>query len=140
MGKIDYYRNLAGFNILMVENGSFICDSLADVFRSLDCSVVVTDTALNGIKCVSNDCFDIIISDMALPGKDGREFFKCVFPISPHSLKILIVNYGDIDPLVTALDYEVDEIVHKPFPDTELLDRIVTNFNEYHRERPKRSI
>ena len=140
MGKIDYYRNLAGFNILIVENGSFICDSLSDVFRSLDCTVVVTDTALSGLKCVSDDCFDIIISDMALPGKDGREFFKCVFPISPHSLKILIVGYGDMDPMITALDYGVDEIIEKPFPVTELLDRIVANFNEYHREQPKRSI
>lgn len=139
MGKIDYYRNLAGFNILMVENGAFICDSLADVFRSLDCSVVVTDTTIDAIQCLSNDCFDIVISDMALTGTDGLEFFKCVFPISPHSLKILLVGYGEIDPFTTALEFGVDEIIEKPFPVTELLDRIVNKFNEYYCQQPKQS-
>ncbi len=140
MGKIDYYRNLAGFNILMVENGIFICDTLAAVFRSLDCSVVVADSALNGIECLNTDSFDIVISDMALPGMDGLEFFKYVLSLCPQSLKILIVGYGDIDPLSAALSAGVDEIVEKPFPVTELLDRIVTNFNEYICQQPKRSI
>jgi DNA-binding NtrC family response regulator len=136
MGKIDYYRNLAGFNVLLMENGSFICDTLSSVFNSLDCTVSVADSALHGIKCLNNDSFDIVISDMALPGMDGLEFFKYVMSLCPQSLKILIVGYGDIDPLSAALGAGVDEIVEKPFPITNLLDRILFHFNEYHQRQP----
>ena len=110
MGKIDYYRNLAGFNILMVENGTFIGDTLAGVFRSLDCSVVVADSVLNGIKYLDSDSFDIIISDMALPGMDRLEFFKYFLSLCPQSLKILIVNRGDIAPLCSTLRTGVDDV------------------------------
>ena len=137
MGKIDNYRNLVGFNILMVENGFFISDTLASVFRSLDCNVVVADSALNGIECLNTDSFDIVISDMALPGMDGLEFFKYVFSLCPQSLKILVVGYGDIDPMSAALNAGVDEIFEKPFPVTKLLDRIVTKYNEYICHQPK---
>ena len=131
MTKIDYYRNLAGFNILVVENGTFICDSLVTVFRSLDCSVVVTDSVLHGIRCLNSDSYDIIVSDMTLPARVGLESFNNFLSLCPQSLKILIVDKGDIDPKISTLDTGVDEIVEKPFPVTQLLDRIVSNFNEY---------
>ena len=140
MGKIDYYRNLAGFNILLMENGTFISDTLVSVFKSLDCRLVVANSALNGIKCLNEDCFDIVISDMALPGMDGLEFFKYVVSLCPQTLTVLIVGYGDIDPLSAAHGAGVDEIVEKPFPVTDLLDRIVGHFNEYVCKRPKNSI
>ena len=131
MRKIDYYRNLAGFNILVVENDTFICDALVNVFRSLDCSVVVTDSVLHGIKCLNSDNYDIIISDMALPTAVGLEFFNYFLSLCPQALKILIAGKGEIDPLKTTPGPRVDEIVEKPFPVNKLLDRIVTNFNEY---------
>jgi DNA-binding response OmpR family regulator len=52
--------------------------------------------------------------------------------VNPNSLKILIVDYGDIDPLTATLESGVDEIVEKPFPVTDLLDRIVTFPNRKH--------
>jgi PleD family two-component response regulator len=58
----------------------------------------------------------------------------------PRSLVILIVGYADIDPLSAALSAGVDEIVYKPFPETEPLDRIATNFKEFIGQQPKRSI
>ena len=112
-------------------SGTFIGDTLAGVFRSLDCSVVVTDSVLNGIKCLNDDSFDIIISDMVLSGMVTSEFFKYFLSLCPQSLKIIVAGRGDTDPLLASLGAGMDEIVEKPFPVTTLLDRIVSNFNEY---------
>ena len=93
--------------------------------------MAVSDSVRHGIKCLNSDNYDIIISDMALPTAVALEFFNYFLSLCPQSLKILIADKVEIDPLKATPGPRVDEIVEKPFPVRKLLDRIVFNFNEY---------
>ena len=69
--------------------------------------------------------FDVIISDFSLPGIDGFEFLKIANRYCPESIKIMVVGYGDVDPMSKVFKYGIDDVIEKPFPYESLL---YTNF------------
>ena len=128
MRKLEYYRLLAELKILLIEPDLFLRDALQKAFGNIGCLVDVTESAEKGLEILDNDIFDIIITDIDLPGIDGLEFFNQAGSKCQRALKVVIAGYGDIDPVSTACEFGIDQIFEKPFALTTVLDALTGHF------------
>ncbi|MFO7843519.1 MAG: response regulator [Bacteroidales bacterium] len=85
-------------------------------------------TALSGeeaLDIVKEKKLDIIISDQAMPGMTGVEFFEEVLEINPAPNRILLTAYSDIKALADAVNKaKIYQYVNKPW-DYEKLKTII---------------
>lgn len=77
----------------------------------------VTDVA-NGVEAIEllkQHHFDLVITDMKMPGKSGTEVLKAVRAISSETIVILITAYATIDSAVEIMKLGADDYIVKPF-------------------------
>ena len=112
---MNYFNILKPLKTLLVDDDEFIRDSLSMAFTNKGCFLETAVNAEEGMQALQKERFDIIISDLRLPGKDGLEFFKSVRTSQPHSLCVLITAYRDklISSQVSAMG--IHDFIEKPF-------------------------
>jgi two-component system, NtrC family, response regulator len=80
-------------------------------------------TACDGveaIKCLRARAFDVVITDLSMPGKDGIEVLKAARERAPETQVILITAYGTIETAVEAMRIGAYDFITKPFQLAEL--------------------
>jgi DNA-binding NtrC family response regulator len=112
---MNYFNELKEFKTLLVDDDELIRDSLSIVFNNKGCFICTAETAEEGLQALQKDRFDIIISDLRLPGKDGLQFFGSARHTQPHALCVLITAYGDTHVASDASAMGIDEFIEKPF-------------------------
>jgi PAS domain S-box-containing protein len=73
---------------------------------------------------LSNDRFDLIITDLVMPGIDGLELLKSVKTNYPETRVILLTGYGKMGAVIEATRAGADDFLLKPCDIDELLLRI----------------
>jgi len=111
-------------NILVVEDTKELSDFLAS---SLKKEGFVVDVAYDGTsgsyKAAMND-YDLMILDIGLPGKDGREICREVRVLGKGVPIIMLSAEGEVETKVDLLNAGADDFVTKPFSYDELSARI----------------
>ena len=114
-------KNMNSFNYLkkaktlLVDDDELIRDSLNMVFDSKGCFIKTAETAEEGLQALQEEKYDIIISDLRLPGVDGLRFLKFASLIQPEIVKVLITAYKDDRVYSEAQRIGVSEFIEKPF-------------------------
>lgn len=75
----------------------------------------------DGIATLEREAFDLVITDMRLPGFDGLSVLKRVKTLSPSTGVIIITAYAEIKTAVQAIKEGAFDYVSKPFSNDELL-------------------
>jgi DNA-binding NtrC family response regulator len=83
-------------NVLFVDDEPSILRAYERQFRKRF-QVTTMERPEDGLVAVRRECFGIIVSDMRMPGMDGREFLTQAHEISPNSSKILLSG----NPMIT---------------------------------------
>jgi DNA-binding NtrC family response regulator len=112
---MNYFNELKKARMLLVDDDEFIRDSLSLVFRKKGCCMQAAETAEEGLEALKTDRFDIIISDLRLPGKGGLEFLKAVRNAQPDTLCVLITAYRDMHVASQASAMGIHDFIEKPF-------------------------
>lgn len=112
---------LAGMKVLLIENDLYIRDALKRALLDEGCALASAYSGAGGISLLKENAFDIIISDFNLPGIDGFEFLKIANSYCPKSIKIMVVAYGDVDPMSKVFQHGINDVIEKPFPFESLL-------------------
>lgn len=74
-----------------------------------------------GIATIEREAFDLVITDMRLPGFDGLSVLKRVKALSPSTGVIIITAYAEVKTAVQAIKEGAFDYVSKPFSNDELL-------------------
>ena len=101
--------------VLLVDDDEFIRNSLELAFKTKGCALQVADSAEAGLQAIKDEQFDIIISDLRLPGINGLEFLKLTSITQPTAIRFLITAYRDDHIFSEALRLGVNEFIEKPF-------------------------
>ena len=101
--------------MLLVDDDELIRESLSMVFATKGCFIKTVETAEEGLRVLEEEKFDIIVSDLRLPGIDGLRFLRFASLIQPDPVKLLITAYKDDRVLSEALRIGVNEFIQKPF-------------------------
>lgn len=68
-----------------------------------------------GLELLSRDIFDLIITDIKMPGVDGFTVLRKAQDISPGTPVIMITAFGTTESAIEAMKLGAYDYVHKPF-------------------------
>ncbi|MCP5003333.1 MAG: sigma-54-dependent Fis family transcriptional regulator [Planctomycetes bacterium] len=110
--------------VLIVDDEKLMRVSLETQLKKEGFFVKSMKTAGDALKYFSNEEYDIVVSDLRLPGFDGIEFLKEIKNISQKTIVIIMTAYGTIESAVTAMREGAFDYICKPFTTDELIIRL----------------
>jgi len=106
-------------SILIVEDTESLRKVLCSVLSSEGYQVTGTSSAEEGLECLAEHDFTLILSDLKLPNKSGLDFLKESKEINKLIPVVVMTAYGSIDIAVEAMKLGASDFITKPFdPDT----------------------
>jgi len=105
-------------SLLIVEDEETLRESLKRLFSKEGYRVETAPSAEEALKLIDEENFDVIISDIILPGMDGIEMLTRIRDIQPDQIFIVVTAYASLDTAVKALrigayDYIIKPIIHE---------------------------
>lgn len=85
---------------------------------------------LDAEKSVSNTHYDVILTDIRMPGMDGISFLKNIKQKNPNQAVIVMTAFGTIETAIDAMKQGAYDYLQKPFGVEELLlklDRLMNH-------------
>jgi PAS domain S-box-containing protein len=108
-------RSKAKGHILVIDDEQDVTEVLSSQLTRDGHSVVVCSDAQSGLARFENEEFDLVVTDLGMPGVSGWEVARLVKLRRPGTPVIMVTGWGDrIDP-VEAEGRGVDHLVAKPF-------------------------
>jgi putative nucleotidyltransferase with HDIG domain len=111
---------------LVVDDEQAICDILCEKLESEAYECRSCLSAEEGLALVHRERFDIILSDLRMPGMSGLEFLKRSRAECPYAAFILITGEDDVRVGVEAMKNGASDYVVKPFKLDEVLRRVAS--------------
>src|SRR6202008_1277302 len=108
-------------HILVVDDEKSICELLEITFRKEGHRVEVAHSVEAARRKLESQVFDIIISDIRMPGAGGVELLKFAKEIAPGSFFLLITGVPTVETAIAAINAGADRYVIK---DHELVDQL----------------
>jgi PAS domain S-box-containing protein len=113
--------------ILLVDDEEVIRLSFKRELRDFY-DVTLASSYTEALAFLSEKQFDLLITDLVMPGLNGLELLKNVKMHSPEMYVIIITAYGEIGAVIEALRAGADDFLLKPCDVEELLLRIDKTF------------
>jgi DNA-binding response OmpR family regulator len=102
-------------HVLVVDDDPVITDLLGIHLERQGYTVKVASSAVDGEKFIVEDQYQLVVSDIEMPGLDGIEFLKRIREKQPGVGVIIMTAFPDNHPRTTALRAGADGYVRKPF-------------------------
>jgi HD-like signal output (HDOD) protein len=119
--------------ILFVDDEPNILDGLRRMLRSLrnDFELHFSENANAALEEMSNYSFDVVVSDMRMPGMDGAQLLAEVQRRYPHAIRIMLTGQADDESTLRTVGV-VHQFLAKPC-DPERLKGILLRASALHR-------
>ncbi len=108
--------------ILLVEDDTNIATGLQKVMRANGYDVTALSRGDTGLERALAEPFDVVVTDLKLPGLDGLELVRQLHQAKPKLPIILITAHGTTEIAIEATKWGAFDYVPKPFEVEELLD------------------
>src|SRR5437899_10784271 len=95
--------------------------SIADALKAEGCQVKVAATGLEGVDLIRKEPFEIVITDLRLPGMDGLQILQACKEVLPKTGVIVISAHGSVDTAVEVINMGANDDSSKPFYMSEFL-------------------
>ena len=110
--------------ILIIDDEARVAESLQRLLEE-QYEVEITKTAEEGIARARANDFDVVITDLQMPGQSGFEVITSLHPVRPHVPIILITGHHTTDTAIEAIKLGAYDYVLKPITNPpEFLDLI----------------
>src|SRR5262245_17235152 len=101
--------NASRETILVVDDEAHVQALIKSILETEDYKVEAAPSGEEGLERLGKAWFDLIISDLKLPGMDGLEFIKRAKEMSPTIPCIMVTGYGTIPSAVAAMKEGANE-------------------------------
>jgi two-component system response regulator PilR (NtrC family) len=108
-------------HILVVDDERSICELLEITFRKEGHRVEVAHTVDAAKRKLESQIFDIVISDIRMPGGGGVDLLRLVKEIAPSCFFLLITGVPTVETAIAAINAGADRYVIK---DHDLVDQL----------------
>ena len=106
--------------VLIVDDQINTCKSLQAILKKSGYPSDYTLSAEEALKRVHGEHFDILITDIRMPGMDGMQLLEELKKVQPHIVVIMITGYATIKSAVEAIKKGAYDYLPKPFTPDEV--------------------
>ncbi len=119
-------RILAGMHVLVIEDEEKVASALREGLKRERYAVTIAATGEEGFFLLNANSYDIVILDLALPGRDGLDILRTMREKHIDVPVLILTARGSVSNRVEGLEAGADDYLVKPFAFPELLARIHT--------------
>ncbi len=110
--------------ILLVEDDESLAASLRRALEVTGYAVQAADGADQGLATVQKEDFDVVVTDLQMPGSSGLKVLETLHTTRPRLPVILMTAHHTAEVAITATMLGAYEYLVKPFKTPELLDLV----------------
>ena len=110
--------------VLVVDDDPGVRDSMSRTLAQAGYTVRTAETGEAAFELARDGAFDVILSDMRMPGISGIEVLRKLRDVRVDSAFIVMTGFGTVDTAVEAMKLGAVDFVQKPFFRDELLMRV----------------
>lgn len=115
---------ISNSRILVVDDAREILQFLKRLLKKYGFYVETASSGIEAINRVSKQEFDIVVTDLSMPGMDGVELLARLKELHPHLTIIMMTAYGTVKTAVQAIKEGAYDFIEKPFDPKEFLNLI----------------
>lgn len=123
---------MSGERILVVDDEAGLREMLSIALDDEGFKVRCAASATEAMPSVEEGVYDLIISDIRMPGMDGIEFLSRIKQANAQAIVVMITAHGSMETAVQAMREGAYDYITKPFK-VEKLKRVIANALENRR-------
>lgn len=101
--------------VLAIDDQPVILDLISAMCRSLGYNVLTASSGEEGLKLVSQTAFDIVLTDLAMPGMSGLEVARRIRRLHPQTPIVLVTGW-EVNIAQGELEAAgIRQVLYKPF-------------------------
>lgn len=128
-------------SILVIDDEPLMQDALEVSLRSEGYRVATAGSGEEALTRIEAQEFDVIVSDLFLPGLDGLEVLERSRTLNPRARVILITAYATLETAIAAFRQGACDYLQKPFALEDLTVRVQRVLRgRQDEDRPERSV
>src|SRR3954466_13718877 len=108
-------------HLLLVEDETPLRQAVAEQLNDRGYRVQQAESGEAALAHLADFAFDIIVTDLRLPGIDGSAVIEAAVARYPHIIAIVVTGFGTVKDAVEAIKRGARDFVSKPFQIDELL-------------------
>ncbi len=105
----------ASARVLLIDDEPFVRETLEEILRLQQHDVVVADDGISGLARFREGAFDLVMTDLAMPGMSGWQVAQAVKAARPQVPVVLVTGWGVEVQADDLKKHGVDRVLTKPF-------------------------
>ncbi len=108
-------------SILIVDDEEIMRDVMTTLFEAEGYHVTTSESGEKGLERVREECFDLVLLDLMMPGVGGLAALKEMLEIDSDMVVVMITAFASIENAVAATKLGAFDFITKPFKNEEML-------------------
>jgi len=101
--------------ILVVEDEDSMREVLTMLLENEGYMVQAASSGTEGLSRLDEDIYDLVITDIKMPGASGFDILKKTREVAPETLVIMITAFGTVEGGIEAMKRGAYDYINKPF-------------------------
>ncbi|HEV2081015.1 MAG TPA: sigma-54 dependent transcriptional regulator [Brevundimonas sp.] len=110
--------------VALVEDDEAFRAALAERLTLADFEVAAFPSAETALKAIGADFDGVVVSDLRMPGMDGRQLAARLSALDPDLPVVLMTGHGDVADAVEAMKRGAYDFLTKPFASERLIETL----------------
>jgi CheY-like chemotaxis protein len=116
-----------GARVLVIDDEPVVRETLGEMLRQQGHHVVAVDDGASGLARFRAEPFDLVMTDLAMPGMSGWQVAQAVKAARPHVPVVVVTGWGVELSQAELRAHGVDRVLGKPFEYDDVRD-VVASF------------
>jgi len=111
-------------SILVADDETAVRESIAEVLRDEGYQVTAVPDGAAAISALDREEFDLVLSDLRMPGADGLTILRRAREVAPQTLVLLMTAHATVETAIEALQRGAQDYLLKPLIFDDVLHKI----------------
>jgi two-component system, NtrC family, C4-dicarboxylate transport response regulator DctD len=117
------FRSLS--KVVLAEDDDAFRNALVERLALAGLDISAHSGAEAALKTLRPDFEGVVVTDLRMPGMDGRQLARRLFELDPHLPVVMITGHGDVSEAVEAMKLGVYDFITKPFAPERLVETLM---------------
>jgi len=131
-------RTIPNKRILVVDDEPMIVSLLSTILREKGWDVTEARSGTDGIDQLDRTRFDVILTDLVMPGDSGIDLLRAAKEIHPDVEVILMTGYATADTAIEAMRNGAFHYIMKPLKPAEVVTLVEKAYSQRQMQRENR--